>query len=101
VDSATSRYQRRRQEHPNHAEPKTLHLFFLASVPAAPDIEALAEARSPAERFHLTDRVFYLHAPEGFGRSKVAANAEKLLRVAATARSWRTVRKLREMAGAM
>lgn len=83
------------------AEPKTLHLFFLGSVPAAPDIEALAEARSPSERFHLTDRVFYLHAPEGIGRSKVVARAEKLLGVAATARNWRTVQKLWEMARAM
>src|SRR5262245_43995429 len=32
-----------------------------------------------SERFHLMDKVFYLHAPEGIGRSKLAANAEKLL----------------------
>ena len=82
------------------AEPKTLHLFFLAWAPAAPDIESLTEAKSPSERFHLTDHVFYLHAPDGIGRSKLAANAEKFLGVAATARNWRTVQKLREMAKA-
>ena len=31
------------------AEPKTLHLFFLASPPAAPDIESLSAAKSPSE----------------------------------------------------
>ncbi len=82
------------------AEPKTLHLFFLASAPEAADIESLTEAKSPSERFHLTDHVFYLHAPDGIGRSKLAANAEKYLGVAITARNWRTVQKLREMAEA-
>ena len=80
------------------AEPKTLHLFFLGSVAVAPDIEALAKARLPSERFHLTDRVLYLYAPEGIGRSKVAAKAEKLLGVVVTGRNWRTVEKLWEMA---
>jgi uncharacterized protein (DUF1697 family) len=80
------------------AEPKTLHLFFLASVPADPDLEALSIAQAPSERFHLTDRVFYLHAPDGIGRSKLAAKAEKLLGVPVTARNWRTVHKLWEMA---
>ena len=82
------------------AEPKSLHLFFLASVPEAADIESLTEAKSPSERFRLTDHVFYLHAPDGIGRSKLAANAEKYLGVAVTARNWRTVQKLREMAEA-
>jgi uncharacterized protein (DUF1697 family) len=38
------------------------------------------------------------HAPDGIGRSKLAANVEKLLGVSATSRNWRTVRKLIEMA---
>lgn len=80
------------------AEPKKLHLFFLAWAPAAPDLEALAKAKAPSERFHLADRVLYLHAPEGIGRSKLAAKAEKLLGVPITARNWRTVQKLWEMA---
>ena len=82
------------------AEPKTLHFFFLASAPAAPDVESLNRAKSPSERFHLTDGVFYLHTPNGMGRSKLAACAEKSLGVPVTARNWRTVLKLREMAAA-
>ncbi|HVW02493.1 MAG TPA: hypothetical protein VHB77_19210 [Planctomycetaceae bacterium] len=41
---------------------------------------------------------FYLHTPDGIGRSKLAANAERHLAVAATARNSRTVEKLLEMA---
>lgn len=80
------------------AAPRTLHLFFLASRPAAPDLDALNDARSPTERFHLADEVFYLHAPDGIGRSRLASKAERLLGVEATARNWRTVQKLSEMA---
>lgn len=79
------------------AVPKTLHLFFLSSIPTKADFSALTEVQSASERFRLEGRVFYLHAPDGMGRSKVAANVEKFLGVAATARNWRTVRKLSEM----
>lgn len=73
------------------SEPQTLHLYFLASAPAEPDLSALERLRSERERFALEGSVFYLHAPDGVGRSKLAASAEKLLGVAATARNWRTV----------
>jgi len=42
--------------------------------------------------------VLYLHTPDGFGSSKLAARAERLLGVDATARNWRTVTTLVEMA---
>jgi uncharacterized protein (DUF1697 family) len=80
------------------SEPKTLHLYFLTSVPKAPDFDALNRIKTDRERFVLKDRVFYLNAPDGTGRSKLAANAEKLLGVSATARNWRTVCKVEELA---
>jgi uncharacterized protein (DUF1697 family) len=81
------------------SEPKSLHLFFLASPPAAPDLEALKSVKAPSERFHLAGDVFYLHAPAGIGRSRLAASVEKRLGVPATARNWRTVRELIRLAG--
>ena len=78
-------------------QPKSLHLLFLAAAPAKPDVEALAAARARTERFELKGRVFYLHTPDGFGKSKLAARAERLLGVAATARNWSTVTTLLEM----
>jgi uncharacterized protein (DUF1697 family) len=79
-------------------EPKTLHLYFLAVPPERPDLDALEEIKGDRERFVLGDGVFYLHAPDGIGRSKLAAGVEKLLGVPATARNWRTVCKVMEMA---
>jgi uncharacterized protein (DUF1697 family) len=80
------------------SEPKTLHVYFLASSPECPDLDALEGIKGERERFVLKDEIFYLHAPDRVGRSKLAANAEKLLGVPATARNWRTVRKVMAMA---
>lgn len=80
------------------ADPGSLNLGFLGSRPESPDLEKLSRLKKGSERFHLTDGVFYLHAPEGVGRSKLAASAEKILGVPMTDRNWRTVCKIMEMA---
>ncbi len=80
------------------SEPRTLHAYFLASPPERPDLDALEGMKGDRERFVLGGGVFYLHAPDGIGRSRLAANAERLLGIPTTARNWRTVRKVMEMA---
>jgi uncharacterized protein (DUF1697 family) len=80
------------------SEPKTLHLYFLASVPQNPDLKTLDSLKQNNERFELIDKVFYLHAPNGIGRSKLAARVERALGVAVTARNWRTVGRIMAMA---
>lgn len=80
------------------SDPKSLHLFFLSGKPKKPNMDALEELRAPRERFHLGALAFYLHAPDGIARSKLAARAEKALGVPVTARNWRTVGKVIELA---
>jgi uncharacterized protein (DUF1697 family) len=82
-------------------EPKTLHLFFLDSIPQNPDLETLESIKTDSEQFELINKVFYLHAPDGIGRSKLAAKVEKAVGVAATARNWRTVSEVMSMAMAL
>jgi uncharacterized protein (DUF1697 family) len=79
-------------------DPQDLHAGFLAFVPQNPNLKTLENLKRDKERFYLIDKVFYLHAPEGIGRSKVAGNAKRLLGVSMTDRNWNTVRKIREMA---
>lgn len=79
-------------------DPKSVHLYFLAARLKEPDLRSLAAIQKPNESFALKGSVFYLHAPDGIGRSKVAERVEKALGVAVTARNWRTVGKLVEMA---
>lgn len=80
--------------------PKSLHLFFLAERPAKPDVNSLESLKAKTERFQLKEQIFYLHTPDGFGASKLAQRAERLLGVEATARNWRTVTTLIDMAKA-
>ena len=76
---------------------KALHFYFLNRPAASPNIDGLEALKLESEKFTLTDTVFYLYAPDGIGRSKLAASVEKLLGVAATARNWNTVEKLAGM----
>jgi uncharacterized protein (DUF1697 family) len=80
------------------SDPKGLHFGFLESVPSNPDLDRLETTRMDNERFQLINKVFYLHAPDGVGRSKLATISERLLGVAMTDRNWRTVSKIKAMA---
>jgi len=79
-------------------DPKSVHLFFLAAAPKKADLKGLEALKKGAEQFELKGKVFYLHTPDGFGKSKLAERSERLLGVPATARNWRTVTTLIEMA---
>ncbi|MBT5220043.1 MAG: DUF1697 domain-containing protein [Woeseia sp.] len=80
------------------AEPKSLHLFFLATKPTDIDEGKLEALQNETERYALLDDVFYLYAPDGIGRSKLAASVERCLGVPVTARNWRTVNKMLALA---
>ena len=74
--------------------PKALHVGFLTSTPKSPDLKTLEGLRASSEHYSLIENIFYLYAPEGIGRSKLAANTERLLGVPMTDRNWGTVRKI-------
>lgn len=78
-------------------DPKTLHVHFLAEPAHAVDPETIEELRAATERCTLTDRAFFLHAPDGIGRSKLAGRIDRLLGVVATGRNWRTVQKIQAL----
>jgi uncharacterized protein (DUF1697 family) len=82
------------------AIPTSLHVFFLSEPPRQVDLKALDAIKADGEAFAVIGQAFYLHTPAGFGTSKLAAKAERILGVEATARNWRTVTTLLEMATA-
>jgi len=82
----------------SEADGGRLHLHFLAQEPGRVDRAKLETLRSGTERWALRGKVFYLHTPDGAGKSKLMAQAEKTLGVPATARNWRTVCALLELA---
>ena len=78
--------------------PQALHLFFLDSRPQRPDLGRLDAARTGRENYRLIGSVFYLYAPDGIARSKLAGQVDKALGVSVTARNWRTAKTVLEMA---
>jgi len=78
--------------------PRYLHVCFFIGTVDSPDLDTLESLRSSTERYELSASAFYLHAPDGIGRSKLAAKVDKCLGVETTGRNWRTVTKLSELA---
>jgi uncharacterized protein (DUF1697 family) len=77
---------------------KSIHLYFLTGVPEKGALEKAQALATESETCELVGNVFYLHAPDGIGRSKLAAGVEKALGVRATARNLRSANKVLELA---
>jgi uncharacterized protein (DUF1697 family) len=77
---------------------KSVHLFFLLEKAPASGLATLEALKTDHEDFTLKGGVFYLYSRDGLSASKLAEKAGRLLGARATARNWRTVSKLIEMA---
>lgn len=82
-------------------EPTKLHVYTLEQAPRDEDIARLSSRATGTERFVVQGRSLYLYTSEGMGRSAFAPKIEPMLKIAATARNWRTVLALDEMARAI
>lgn len=80
------------------SDPKTLHVAFLAELPAKTRIAALDPKRSPPDEFVVRGREIYLMLPNGAGRTKLTIDYfEKKLGTSFSQRNWRTVLTLLEL----
>jgi len=79
------------------AEGKQCHFYFCKSYPDSINTAKLTELKAASEEYFIKGKVFYLYAPDGIGRSKLAARIEACLGVPGTARNLNTVNKLSEM----
>ncbi len=77
-------------------EGKFVHFYFCAKRPNL-NVQKVESLIANDETFELKDNVFYLHAPNGIGRSKLVLNIEACLGVSYTGRNLNTVLKLREL----
>ena len=79
----------------------SLYVTFLDREPDARAVAELDPGRSPPDEFAVRGREIYLHLPNGAGRTKLTLDYfERILDVRGTARNWRTVTTLVEMARA-
>jgi uncharacterized protein (DUF1697 family) len=92
--------------YPDEPDPKRVHAFFLTGE-AGPETHAhvaaaqeRAAAKGSRDEAAVVGRVLYLHTPDGFGRSELAAELSKGGKrnpAEGTARNWATVTKLLAM----
>jgi uncharacterized protein (DUF1697 family) len=81
------------------AQPKQMHVGFLAARVPATAVKQLDPDRSPPDEFAVRGREIYLRCPNGIGRSKLTNDwFESKLRTRVTMRNWATVTKLLSMA---
>lgn len=93
--------------------PRMVHAVFLSAEPGPEVAERVAGARRQAEQkqpgsrdtAQVVGRTIFLHTPDGYGRSELAArviqgNRGKSADVVGTARNWATVTRLLAMCDA-
>jgi uncharacterized protein (DUF1697 family) len=85
---------------PFAGEPEAdLHVLFLPEPVPMSKLESLGGVASKRERFDVVGRELYLCLPDGLGNSKLAAAANRHKALGgATARNWRTVQALIDLA---
>lgn len=77
-------------------EGKTVHFYFCESEPKL-DHEKMQTVIANGEEYKLIGNTFYLHAPNGIGRSKLVANIDEVLGTSCTGRNLNTVMKVKQL----
>jgi uncharacterized protein (DUF1697 family) len=75
------------------------HLMFLSREPDAARCEALMALQGEEYRFAVRGKVLYYAYPRAVAGSRRAINLERVLGAEGTARTWKVVNKLIELAG--
>ena len=86
---------------PNKATGKHVHAVLLAEPPTADAIKKIQALAVGDEDLNVVKGVCYIHTPNGFGTSKMAAKCDKWIGVVNTGRNWNTVLKMHELALAL
>jgi uncharacterized protein (DUF1697 family) len=80
-------------------DPTKTAVIFLSDTPSAAGIEKLKGIETGPDRYAISGKEIYIYCPNGFGKSKLYANFfDKKLNVEGTARNWKTINTILEMA---
>lgn len=80
-------------------DPSKMAVLFLEFRPSEEQILKVAGIDYPPDKFRINGSEIYIYCPDGFGKTKLYTNFfEAKMKVTGTARNWRTVNKLIDMA---
>ena len=76
-------------------EDSYFHVSFLSPKPASYDGDLIKSKLQKGEALYYGDGCIYLYCPQGYGKTKLNNNFfEKILKVSATTRNWKTLQAL-------
>lgn len=81
-----------------NTDTKCIHFYFLSEAPSEASFNNATALTVNDEEYALIGKVFYLFAPQGVARSKLAGRVECILGVDATARNLCSVGNIMELA---
>lgn len=79
-------------------DPSRIHCYIWERAPKNPNLEEMDKLKSNSEAYQLVAGGCFIHAPDGVARSKLFAKMEKLLGVDVTARNYKSLSKILELA---
>jgi uncharacterized protein (DUF1697 family) len=80
-------------------EPSKMAVIFLYEKATEAQIQKVSGINYPPDKFKITGREIFIYCPNGFGRSRLYTNFfEKKMGVTGTARNWKTITTILDIA---
>jgi uncharacterized protein (DUF1697 family) len=80
-------------------DPSRMAAILLYNKPTEEQIQKVTDIDYPPDKFKVIDREIFVYCPKGFGRTKLYTNFfEKKMGVTGTARNWKTITSLLQIA---
>jgi uncharacterized protein (DUF1697 family) len=80
-------------------DPAKSSVIFLLNEPDSNQLARVADINYPPDSFKIIGREIFIYCPNGFGRTKLYTNFfENKMKVTGTARNWKTLTAIQEIA---
>jgi uncharacterized protein (DUF1697 family) len=80
-------------------DPSKMAVLFLHDEPSETQVQKVADINYPPDKFKIIGKEIFIYCPNGFGRTKLYTNFfEKKMGVIGTARNWKTITAILDIA---
>jgi uncharacterized protein (DUF1697 family) len=80
-------------------DPNKMAVIFLSENPSEAQIQKVIDVSYPPDKYKIIDREIFIYCPNGFGKTKLYTNFfEKKMGVTGTARNWKTITTILQLA---
>lgn len=80
-------------------DPSKMAVIFLHEAITDAQLEKVRNINYPPDKYQLSEREIFIYCPNGFGKTKLYTNFfEGKMKVTGTARNWKTITAIRDLA---